>query len=276
MDTRAPEAQQPPAEQRDWRASLLLRRQIVDLRTIESIGEVADVVFDPVSCRLAAIGLAARDPDSAASPVVTMARRMFGGVHTLTYISVERIIALNGDVVTVDTEAPHPGNLQHVGRLPHLSQTRDLPVITLRGRRLGKLVDLLLDNDGGRVTGYLIKPTRFATPLTNAYEEPVTAREDDEDHGTDGQDGPATPELAPSKLRVIPASPQIRVGRALIIVFEDEGYTFGGTGLMGREQQTEPPTPNGGRDSGDVADWYAPDDGSADGRADHQPEQTLH
>ncbi|WIG58724.1 MAG: hypothetical protein OJF49_001470 [Ktedonobacterales bacterium] len=276
MDTRAPEAQQSTADQHNWRASLLLRRLIVDLRTIESIGEVADVVFDPVSCRLAAVGLAARDTESATSPVVTMARRMFGGVHTLTYISVERIIALNGDVVTVDTEAPHPGNLQHVDRLPHLSQTRDLPVITLRGRRLGKLVDLLLDSDGGRITGYLIKPTRFATPLTNAYEEPVSASEDDEDHRTEGQDGPAAPELAPSKLRVIPASPQIRVGRALIIVFEDEGYTFGSTGLIGREQQTDLPALDGGGASGDVAGWYASDGGSADGRADHQPEQTLH
>lgn len=228
------------AAERDWRASLLLHRQVVNTRTVEVIGSVVDVVFRPDTCRLAAIALVGPEEDRAVSSV---ARRMLGGnPRNLMYIPVERIVALNDDVVTVEYDLAHPAAGGPFTRLPHLSQIDHLPVVTLHGMRLGKMVDVLLDYRGGTITGYLITPTRRGATVTLRPDDHDDLRHDDAGtlpmevfEGTAGlsteaadeyppEEGARPPSLSeplPNTLRIIPASPRVRVGRALILVVED-------------------------------------------------------
>lgn len=270
------------ASERDWRASLLLHRQVINTRTVEVIGSVVDVVFRPDTCRLAAIALVGPEEERAVSSV---ARRMLGGnPRNLVYIPVERIVALNDDVVTVDYDLAHPPAGGPFARLPHLSQIDHLPVVTLHGMRLGKMVDVLLDYRGGTITGYLITPTRRGAAVTLRPDASFDLRQNDA--GTlpsdvyEGAQGPSTeeseeyPEEAgarppslseplPSALRIIPASPRVRVGRALILVVEDvepllaedvvigkaagwpagvvDGKQAGGTSADGRANMAAPP-----------------------------------
>lgn len=224
---------------RDWRASLLLHRQVVNARTVEVIGSVVDVVFRPETCRLAAIALVGPEEARAVSSV---ARRVLGGnPRNLNYIPAERIVALNDDVVTVDCDPAHPAGGSQLARLPHLSQVDHLPVVTLHGMRLGKMVDVLLDNLGGTITGYLIAPTRRGAAVTVRPDDSYDLRQDQEtlapeecagDPGQYPDDAgdyvaedsvrpPSLSEPLPGTLRIVPASPRVRVGRALILVVED-------------------------------------------------------
>src|SRR5579859_4159328 len=82
-----------------WRAQLLAHRPIVDVRQVAQMGTVADIVFDPMASQIAGILVQPARPEAA---LLGMARRAFGGALGLTFVPVERVIALNGDVVTVD------------------------------------------------------------------------------------------------------------------------------------------------------------------------------
>jgi sporulation protein YlmC with PRC-barrel domain len=212
----------PAAAGRGWRASRLLRRPVVNVRGVAEIGRVSDVVFDPENSRLAGLAI---DTAAGDGRLATFARRAFTAPNA-DYIPVERIVALNGDVATVDVE---PGQLARMERLPRLSQVRDLLIITLHGMGLGRMVDLLLDESGALVTGYLINPSRKAA-RTIPTAEPAEAE--------DASDTTAPAEASaplPAHLRIIPASPRVRFGPALILVIDVVAP------LIGREVRIEIP-----------------------------------
>ncbi len=203
--------------ERPWRASLLLHRQVVNARTVESIGSVSDLVFDPQTCRLVAIALDVPETDASVS---TVARRFLSGYRPPFYVGMEHIVALNDDVVIIDIDTAHPAPPQSMQRLPHLNRVLNHQLVTLHGMRLGRLADLLLDYRGGQVVGYLINPTRrgaavTVTPPTPAAEAPA------DDAGSDSERAPTLSGPLPANLRIVPASPRVRVGRELILVLED-------------------------------------------------------
>jgi sporulation protein YlmC with PRC-barrel domain len=213
----------PAAAGRGWRASRLLRRPVVNVRGVTEIGRISDVVFDPESSRLAGLVI-----DTAADGrLAAIARRAFSAPNA-DYIPLERIVALNGDVATVDVE---PGQLARMGRLPRLGQVRDLLVITLHGMGLGRMVDLLLDESGAVVTGYLINPSRKAARTIPTAEPAET-----EDVAASDTAAPAESSAPlPAHLRIIPASPRVRFGPALILVIDVVAP------LLGREVRIEIP-----------------------------------
>jgi sporulation protein YlmC with PRC-barrel domain len=227
----------PAAAGRGWRASRLLRRPVVNVRGVAEIGRISDVVFDPDDSRLAGLMI---DTAPADGRLATIARRAFTAPNA-DYIPVERIVALNGDVATVDVE---PGQLARMGRLPRLSQVRDLLVITLHGMGLGRMVDLLLDESGAAVTGYLLNPSRKAARTIPAA-EPAEA----EDVSETAAPAEASAPL-PAHLRIIPASPRVRFGPALILVIDVVAP------LVGREVRIEIPD-SAGRGDDDQRDRRA-------------------
>ena len=212
----------PAAAGRGWRASRLLRRPVVNVRGVAEIGRVSDVVFDPENSRLAGLVI---DTAAADSRLASFARRAFTAPSP-EYIPVERIVALNGDVATVDVE---PGQLARTERLPRLSRVRDLLIITLHGMGLGRLVDLLLDESGALVTGYLINPSRTAMRMM-----PVSEPAEAEDVADTAAPAEASAPL-PTHLRIVPASPRVRFGPSLIMVLDTIAP------LVGREVRIEIP-----------------------------------
>lgn len=212
----------PAAAGRGWRASRLLRRPVVNVRGVVEIGRVSDVVFDPESSRLAGLVI---DTAAADGRLAAIARRAFTTPNA-DYIPVERIVALNGDVAMVDVE---PGLLARMGRLPRLGQVRDLLVITLHGMGLGRMVDLLLDESGAVVSGYLINPSRKAA-RTIPTAEPAETEEASDTTAPAEASAPL-----PAHLRIIPASPRVRFGPSLILVIDVVAP------LIGRDVRIEVP-----------------------------------
>lgn len=188
------ESTESPNAAEGWRASTLLGRAVVHLERVEHIGEVADVVFDTQQRRVVGILIG---PKGAEGPVMDALRRMVGGTFGLTYVAAEDIVALNGDVVMIQ---PRPARRHGSGRLPSLRSTQGLSVVTMYGRRLGHFADLLLDDEGRAITGYLLDAPARPQPRQGA---------------------PAPNEdTKRSEPLIIPATAYLRVGRDLIALSE--------------------------------------------------------
>ena len=229
----------PATAGRGWRASRLLRRPVVNVRGVAQIGRVSDVVFDPENSRLAGLVI---DTTAADGRLATFARRAFTA-PVPDYIPVERIVALNGDMATVDVES---GQLARMGRLPRLSRVRDLLVITLHGMGLGRMVDLLLDESGAVVTGYLINPSRKAARTIPTAEPAETEHVAASDTAAPAESSAPLP----AHLRIIPASPRVRFGPALILVVDVVAP------LLGREVRIEMPESAGPSGSSGPSGWH--------------------
>lgn len=247
-----------------WRATYLAHQPVVDVNGGESLGEVADLVFDPTTSTIAGLLVSANGRNGS---LLEAARRAFGGSIGLTYIALDHIIALNSDVVTIDqgenqSTAPRDP-------LPRLSAVLKFDVITIRGKRLGQLEDLLLDPDGRRIVGYLVAqpvaPARASDEATPASPQPEAG------------DLPETVRVEPATTLASPSAPStphfivvasdqgVRVGRDLIIV---AGATTGDRSLgtpfaLRRASQSAASVAAGQPGAGLVADtgWqvYEPD-----------------
>ncbi len=206
-----------PNSGKQWLASRLLARQVVNASTVEPVGRVADVAFDPERCQITGLMV---ETTSAGSDFVANIRRTFGSGQAIGAVGLDHIIALNGDVVTVDSDPGASALVPPRGRAACLRQVRALTIITLHGMCLGSLVDLLLDDRGSMVTGYVVDPTRHAESLLPPFEmpEPPTPLRIARDaNATEA----AAPKPSGAHLRIIPASPRVRVGKQLILVVEE-------------------------------------------------------
>jgi sporulation protein YlmC with PRC-barrel domain len=200
----------------DWRASLLARRPVVDVRRVEQMGSVADLVFDPHGRQLTGLLLQRPGPEVA---LVEVARRALGGAFGLTYVPIEQVIALAGDAVTMDSSRASWAHDEPAAPLPRLSKVTGFAVVTIRGQRLGRLVDLLLDADGRRITGYLVEPGgRGVAPqrMADAWSRLVALLDESGPHASATQVPPAGE--SPPAEHVVPAKMDVRVGRNLVIV----------------------------------------------------------
>lgn len=217
LQVQEPQVFPSPATGQPWLASRLLHRQVVNAATLEPLGRVTDIVFDPKRCRLAALRIRMAPSESGLRATV---RRVLRRRRAVASIGIEHIVSLNGDVVIADIDPARPAP-SSAGRTFRLTEVCDLTIITLHGLCLGSLTDLLLEDRGGVVAGYVIRPTKEAEPLLPPFEgpEPPAPRSADTEAGAAEAPPPIEPPVI--NLRVIPASPRVRIGESLILVVED-------------------------------------------------------
>jgi sporulation protein YlmC with PRC-barrel domain len=234
-----------------WQATRLVHRPVVDVRLGQTLGEVADVVFDPEAHQL--VGLLIQ-PEGRAGALAEIARRAFGGTLGLIYVPVEQVIALDADIVTLDTEAGGEGHPRPDIPLPRLSAVSGFAVVSLRGQRLGRLSDLLLDAEGRRIVGYLVGPESRAAPHDIASASPVApaaaAAADDSGEAAPAQAAAAPAPSAPAI--VIGADQDVRIGRDLIVVAGAAYAPAPATGASPATRNADPSTD--GDQSTDVSD----------------------
>ncbi|HEV2236409.1 MAG TPA: PRC-barrel domain-containing protein [Ktedonobacterales bacterium] len=236
-----------PESQAGWFISQLWRRPVVDVRAIERLGQVADIVFDAPSRRILGVRI---ERETQEHPVVEVARRALAGAIGASYISAAQIIALHKDAVTVDLERPTESG-ERLESYPHLSHVQGFAVLTLAGKRLGRLVDIRVDDEGRRILSYLVQPGGHGVARNDmslrprrlyAWHQSLTAPED-------GAGPPAARDPGASNGQTaiaIAATHEVRVGRDLIIVVDpaetERQHTAPPTGAA--PEEPEPPTPH--------------------------------
>ncbi|HEX8996134.1 MAG TPA: hypothetical protein VF812_08890 [Ktedonobacterales bacterium] len=194
-----------------WLASSLLQRQVVNVTTLEPIGRISDVYFDPQRSQIVGVSVQAQ---TAPGGFVSAISRALGRGAGVSQIALEHVVSLNGDVVMVDADPAR--SLPAFQGMSQLNEVCELVILTTYGMSLGSLADLLLDVRGTTVMGYVVKPTELATSILPSLE----------DLEQPGQRAAAAPETAetpsaqslPSpRLRVIPAESRVRFGDSLIL-----------------------------------------------------------
>lgn len=214
----------PPPEPESaagWYISQLWRRPVVDVRAIERLGQVADIVFDAASRRILGVRI---ERESQEHPVVEAARRALAGAIGATYISSARIIALHEDVVTVDLQRTSAAD-ERLEAYPHLSHVQGFAVLTLAGKRLGRLMDIQVDEEGRRILSYLVQPGGHGVARSGTSLRPrrlyawhqALANMDAALGPTAVHDPDASSEQGAI---IIPATHDVRVGRDLIIAVD--------------------------------------------------------
>jgi sporulation protein YlmC with PRC-barrel domain len=205
-----------PVGAQTWLASRLLRRQVVDVSTIEPVGRVADVIFDPKSCQVMAIVIESIAP---AQGFVATVSRTLSRRHDVAPIGLDHVIALDGDVVMVNADPFRIAATRDLERMPRLNGSCGLAILTMRGICLGSLADLLLDQRGVSVIGYVVSPTRqgeiMLPPLPPPDEAPDVATPQ-----PDTTDGAASSESA-TRMRVISASSRVHISESLILLIAE-------------------------------------------------------
>lgn len=213
----------PASNGQPWLASRLLHRQVVNASTLEPVGRVSDVVFNPKTCQVTA--LVVRSTTVGGGPLAAV-RRVIGQLHTAGAIGIDHVVALNGDVIVVESDPV----ASTVHRAPQQASERDacllcevceLTIITLHGMCLGELADLVLDQSGTLVTGYVVTPTRYAESVLLPLEEVALAEPSQTEQGASAAvASPASESSSGPHVLVIPASPRVRIGESLIVVLE--------------------------------------------------------
>lgn len=202
----------PARAGRSWLASCLLQRQVVNVSTLEPLGRVVDVIFDPERAQVVGISVQAQ---TAPQGFVSAIGRALGRRNDIGLIAIEHIVALNGDVVMVDVDPKRNASAPAFEGMSRLNEVCELVILTTYGMSLGSLADLLLDYRGSGVVGYVVKPTELAESLLPPLEdleqpEPYSA------HVVDAT--PPAPNLPAARLRVIPATSRVRFGDSLILL----------------------------------------------------------
>jgi sporulation protein YlmC with PRC-barrel domain len=204
-----------------WFISQLWRRPVVNVRAIERLGQVADIVFDAATQRILGVRI---ERETQEHPVVEVARRALTGAIRATYISAPQIVALHEDVVTVDPQRAAESGERLEGR-PHLSHVQGFAVLTLSGKRLGRLVDIRVDGTGRRILSYLVQPGGHGVARSDmslrprrlyAWHQALLSG----DEGAGPQAAREHTDSADHPVLVIPATHEVRVGRDLIIVVD--------------------------------------------------------
>lgn len=234
-----------------WRARLLAQRPVVNVWAGQEMGRVADIVFDPELRQVSGLLL---DSAGRGRALGDLARRAFGGTLGLTYIELERIIALNADVVTVDLQAAVSGSGRARLPRPRLGAVLGFSVVTILGQRLGRLADLLLDAEGRRILAYLVESEAGPNGGDQARRQVATATRshDLEWPEVTAPDTSTAPEVGEVTSRTVPASQDVRVGRDLIIVASGSGAGAADDSASGEPQIVHLPGVAGG--TGDDAD----------------------
>lgn len=212
-------ASQPGAAGRaaSWPASRLLGRPVVHVRIVAQVGEVMDVVFSPERRQL--VGLLIGSAGTEGGLLETL-RRVLGMDLGLRFVPIQRVLALNADVVMIDMEPGEQPVLPDRRHLPRLRLACGYAVITMQGQRLGRLADLLLDAEGRRLAGYVVE-RQSASPVA-APAALVPGASSNTASPTPVPAPVSTPISSPTSSRfMIPARLRVRFGHRLIVAGED-------------------------------------------------------
>lgn len=208
----------PPQSERPWLASRLLQRQVVNVSTLEPLGRVADVLFDPVNCQVAGV-IIHREP--APRGVGGAIGRIFGRKGDSGVIPLDHIMSLNGDVVTVNADPASLDIASNFEGMLSLSEVCELVILTTYGMSLGSLADLLLDHSGSAIRGYVVKPSELAQSSLPQLTDLVDVDDSDADDPDVVDAAPQTLALPAPHLRVIPASSRVHFGESLIVLVSE-------------------------------------------------------
>jgi uncharacterized protein YrrD len=253
-----------------WLASRLIHRPVVHSRLVAQTGDVVDVVFSPEGRQI--VGLLVGSA-GAEGGLFDLLRRILGMDFGLTFVPVERVLSLNGDMVMVDTEVGHgaefvrpfpPISIRH---LPRLRASFSFPVLTMQGQQLGRFADLQLDPEGRSITGYVVArdpATQVAPPVAAAPHASQPGAP-----AASQQAAPAAPAVQAASASaqaafMIPARFRVRFGRGLIVVGEDASRPVVPSAPRGPGQSAEWPTPRWADDGRQIANL-------ANGRAAEYP-----
>jgi sporulation protein YlmC with PRC-barrel domain len=205
-----------------WLASRLLQRQVVNVSTIEPLGRVEDVLFDPINCQLAGV-IVHREP--APRGVGAAIGRIFGQKGDSGVVSLDHVISLNGDVVTVNADPVGLNMASAFEGMLSLNDVCEFVILTTFGMSLGSLMDMLLDHSGSAIMGYVVKPSELAQASLPQLADLVgfdDSGAEDPDEDPDVVDvAPQAPALPAPHLRVIPASSRVHFGESLIMLVSE-------------------------------------------------------
>lgn len=214
----APASSGPP-----WLASRLLQRQVVNVSTIEPLGRVADVLFDPTNCQLAGV-IVHREPAPRGAGAAI--GRIFGRNGDSGVVSLDHVISLNGDVVTVNADPVRLNTASTFEGMLSLNDVCEFVILTTYGMSLGSLMDMLLDHSGSAIMGYVVKPSELAQSSLPQLADLVgfddSGAEDPDAEAPDVVDAaPQALALPAPHLRVIPASSRVHFGESLIMLVSE-------------------------------------------------------
>jgi sporulation protein YlmC with PRC-barrel domain len=194
-----PDQVTPPSrtEETTWLASHLLRRQVVDVDSVAPAGRVVDLIFDPDTFLVMGLII-----ESSERGRVSALGRLFKRRNSVAYVGLDHVIAMDGDVVTLNTNPFNLAQSRDMERLPRLNATCEMAILTTRGTCLGTLADLLLDDRGTVISGYVVSPTAAGEETLPAFTDLSIVQPG----GTD------------RRMRIIPADSPLRIGESLIML----------------------------------------------------------
>lgn len=197
-----------PTVEPAWLASRLLRRQVVDAATIDQVGRVVDLIFDPIAGQVMGLVIEATAERRGSGGLLG---RLIRGRRSTATVGLDHVISMDGDVIMLNADpfkAPAARELDH---MPHLNAICEMAILTMRGSCLGSLADLVLEDQGTRVTGYVVTPTAFGEQTLPYLEDiaPIAAV---------GEPASANGARVAPRMRVIPVSGHVRIGESLILL----------------------------------------------------------
>ncbi len=208
----------PSTGGRPWLASCLLQRQVVNVSTLEPLGRVTDVLFDPQTARVAGVTIQLQN---ARAGITGALGRAIGRRNDIGTLTIEHIVALNGDVVMVDADPTVGGTTHGLQGVFRLTEVCELVILTTYGMSLGSLSDLLLEYQGNLIAGYVVKPTELADTILPRLDDLVDLEPDHTKGDEVSADASGASRLPSARFRVIPSSSRIRFGDSLILLITD-------------------------------------------------------
>jgi sporulation protein YlmC with PRC-barrel domain len=124
------------------RASRLRDIPVVDLESAVKVGRVHEVIIDPGRRRVAAV-------------VVRRGRSLFGQGNDWA-VPAHAVVSVGSDALTIRNFAYSHERSTDIGVHPTLASLIGRKVLSRRGKLLGAVADVLLDERTGQVTGYAL------------------------------------------------------------------------------------------------------------------------
>src|SRR5581483_5807847 len=123
------------------RASELSGRTVVDIDVAEKLGSIERLILDPEGRRVAGF---------------VVSRGGFTGSKDHRLVPAAAIHSIGPDAVTVKHDAVTTDDNSRLETLPRGSDVIGRKVLTEDGRYLGKVEDVLIDREDGRIFGYVL------------------------------------------------------------------------------------------------------------------------
>ena len=124
------------------RASELAGRPVVDIDMAEKVGTIEKLILDPNGQRVAGFVIARGGG--------------FASNKGRATIPASAVHAIGPDAVTVKREGAATVDVARLEGLPRGSDVIGRKIVTEDGRYLGKVDDVLIEREGGRIFGYVL------------------------------------------------------------------------------------------------------------------------